>query len=83
DLTALQTQVNKNGFSYTGKCFRLTNNIDLNNEPWTPIVVEAYHFFGGSLDGGGKTISGLKVETNGNWAGLFGNVRGTYGVPMT
>lgn len=83
DLTALQTQVNKNGFSYTGKWFRLTNNIDLNNEPWTPIGVDAYHFFGGSLDGGGKTISGLKVETKGNWAGLFGNVRGTYGVPMT
>lgn len=83
DLTALQTQVNKNGFSYTGKWFRLTNNIDLNNEPWTPIGVDAYHFFGGSLDGGGKTISGLKVETDRQWAGLFGNVRGTYGVPMT
>ena len=83
DLTALQTQVNKNGFSYTGKWFRLTNNIDLNNEPWTPIGVDALHSFGGSLDGGGKTISGLKVETNGAWAGLFGSVRGTYGVPMT
>ena len=82
-LTALQTQVNENGFSYTGKWFRLTNNIDLNNELWTPIGVDALHSFGGSLDGGGKTISGLKVETNGNWAGLFGNVRGTYGVPMT
>ncbi len=82
-LTALQTQVNKNGFSYTGKWFRLTNNIDLNNELWTPIGVDALHSFGGSLDGGGKTISGLKVETNGAWAGLFGSVRGTYGVPMT
>lgn len=83
DLTALQTQVNENGFSYTGKWFRLTNNIDLNNELWTPIGVDALHSFGGSLDGGGKTISGLKVETNGAWAGLFGSVRGTYGVPMT
>ena len=82
-LTALQTQVNENGFSYTGKWFRLTNNIDLNNELWTPIGVDALHSFGGSLDGGGKTISGLKVETNGAWAGLFGSVRGTYGVPMT
>ena len=82
-LTALQTQVNENGFSYSGKWFRLTNNIDLNNEPWTPIGVDALHSFGGSLDGGGKTISGLKVETNGAWAGLFGSVRGTYGVPMT
>lgn len=82
-LTALQTQVNENGFSYTGKWFRLTNNIDLNNELWTPIGVDALHSFGGSLDGGGKTISGLKVETNGALAGLFGSVRGTYGVPMT
>lgn len=82
-LTALQTQVNENGFSYTGKWFRLTNNIDLNNELWTPIGVDAFHSFGGSLDGGGKTISGLKVETNGALAGLFGSVRGTYGVPMT
>ena len=82
-LTALQTQVNENGFSYTGKWFRLTNNIDLNNELWTPIGVDALHSFGGSLDGGGKTISGLKVETDRQWAGLFGSVRGTYGVPMT
>lgn len=82
-LTALQTQVNENGFSYTGKWFRLTNNIDLNNEPWTPIGIDALHSFGGSLDGGGKTISGLKVETDRQWAGLFGSVRGTYGVPMT
>lgn len=83
DLTALQTQVNENGFSYTGKWFRLTNNIDLNNEPWTPIGVDALHSFGGSLDGGGKAISGLKVETNGACAGLFGSVRGAYGVPVT
>ena len=82
-LTALQKQVNENGFSYTGKWFRLTNNIDLNNELWTPIGVDSLHSFGGSLDGGGKTISGLKVETNGALAGLFGSVRGTYGVPMT
>lgn len=82
-LTALQTQVNENGVSYTGKWFRLTNNIDLNNELWTLIGIDALHSFGGSLDGGGKTISGLKVETDRQWAGLFGSVRGTYGVPMT
>lgn len=82
-LTALQTQVNENGVSYTGKWFRLTNNIDLNNELWTPIGIDALHSFGGSLDGGGKTISGLKVEIDRQWAGLFGSVRGTYGVPMT
>ena len=82
-LTALQKQVNENGFSYTGKWFRLTNNIDLNDELWMPIGVDALHSFGGSLDGGGKAISGLKVETNGACAGLFGSVRGAYGVPVT
>lgn len=82
-LTALQKQVNENGFSYTGKWFRLTNNIDLNDELWTPIGIDALHSFGGSLDGNGMTISGLKVETDRQWAGLFGSVRGTYGVPMT
>lgn len=83
DLTALQTQVNEKGFSYTGKWFILTSDINLNNANWTPIGVDSLHFFGGSLDGGGKTISGLKVETDRQWAGLFGSVRGTYGVPMT
>lgn len=83
DLTALQTQVNEKGFSYTGKWFILTSDINLNNANWTPIGIDALHSFGGSLDGGGKTISGLKVETDRQWAGLFGSVRGTYGVPMT
>ena len=83
DLTALQTQVNEKGFSYTGKWFILTSDINLNNANWTPIGIDAFHPFGGSLDGSGKTISGLKVETDRQWAGLFGSVRGTYGVPMT
>ena len=83
DLNALQTQVNEKGFSYTGKWFILTSDINLNNANWTPIGIDAFHPFGGSLDGSGKTISGLKVETDRQWAGLFGSVRGTYGVPMT
>ena len=83
DLTALQTQVNEKGFSSTGKWFILTSDINLNNANWTPIGIDAFHPFGGSLDGSGKTISGLKVETDRQWAGLFGSVRGTYGVPMT
>ena len=82
-LTALQTQVNDKGFSYTGKWFILTSDINLNNANWTPIGIDAFHPFSGNLDGGGKTISGLKVETDRQWAGLFGSVRGTYGVPMT
>ena len=81
-LTALQTQVNENGFSYSGKWFRLTNNIDLNNEPWTPIGVDTGHPFSGSLDGGGKTISGLNVNTTKQWAGLFGRVESPVGTAV-
>lgn len=83
DLTALQTQVNEKGFSYTGKWFILTSDINLNNANWTPIGIDAFHPFSGNLDGGNHAISGLKVETDRQWAGLFGSVRGTYGVPMT
>ena len=83
DLTALQTKVNEKGFSYTGKWFILTSDINLNNANWTPIGIDAFHPFSGNLDGGGKAISGLKVETNGACAGLFGSVRGAYGVPVT
>lgn len=81
-LTALQTQVNENGFSYSGKWFRLTNNINLNNEPWTPIGVDTGHPFSGSLDGGGKTISGLNVNTTKQWAGLFGRVEPPVGTAV-
>lgn len=74
DLTALQTQVNEKGFSYTGKWFILTSDINLNNANWTPIGVDAFHPFSGNLDGGNHAISGLKVNTSTQWAGLFGYV---------
>lgn len=82
ELTALATQVNDKGFSYAGKRFKLTNNIDLNNEPWTPIGVDTGHPFSGSLDGGGKTISGLNVNTTKQWAGLFGRVESPVGTAV-
>lgn len=74
DLTALQTQVNEKGFSYTGKWFILTSDINLNNANWTPIGIDAFHPFSGNLDGGNHAISGLKVNTSTQWAGLFGYV---------
>ena len=68
-LTALQKQVNENGFSYTGKWFRLTNNIDLHDELWTPIG-SGKVIFCGSIEGNGNTIRGLNVDVDGD-AGLF------------
>ena len=43
-----------------GKTILLTENIDLNNEPWTPIGTST-NMFTGSFDGNGKTIYNLAV----------------------
>ena len=57
----------------------LTANIDLNNEPWTPIgnYTEGNQiYYEGTFDGGGHTISGLNVTGKFQFAGLFGAVTG-------
>ncbi len=56
----------------------LTANIDLNNEPWTPIgnYTEGNQiYYEGTFDGGGHTISGLNVTGEFVYAGLFGTVK--------
>lgn len=70
DLKLLAKKVN-GGEKYEGKYFKQTANIDLNNEPWTPIGKE-YNHFKGIFDGGGYKITNLKVTGNSNNAGLFG-----------
>ena len=57
----------------------LTANIDLNNEPWTPIgnYTEGNQiYYEGTFDGGGYTISGLNVTSKFRCASLFGAVKG-------
>lgn len=57
----------------------LTANIDLNNEPWTPIgnyTEKNKIYYEGTFDGGGHTISGLNVTGNFRYASLFGAVKG-------
>lgn len=56
----------------------LTANIDLNNEPWTPIgnyTAGNQIYYEGTFDGGGHTISGLNVTGEFVYAGLFGTVK--------
>ena len=53
----------------------LTTNIDLNNEPWTPIGPSESGSYTGTFDGGGHTISGLNVTGEFVYAGLFGTVK--------
>lgn len=72
-LTALQTQVNDQGFTYDGKWFKLTDSISLTGN-WTPIGTTMA--FAGSLDGNGKTIDGLNVNVTSGNAGLFASASG-------
>ena len=54
----------------------LTNgelNTGANFTSWTPIGTEAQPFTG-TFDGGGHTISGLYIDGNTNYVGLFGHV---------
>lgn len=90
-LTYLAEQVNS-GTTYEGVYFQLANDIDLQNQTWTPIGggaalknadAEGYdcgtptYKFLGTFDGNGKTIQNLKVESNANFAGFFGHNGGT------
>ena len=74
DLKLLAENVN-NGEAYANTYFKLTANIDLNNEPnWTPIGTEDI-LFQGTFDGGGHQITNLKIGKR-EYGGLFGNVWG-------
>ena len=54
----------------------LTDDIDLDNQPWTPIGKFGYgtsdRSFSGSFDGKGYTVKGLNVSAE--YAGLFGSI---------
>ncbi len=69
------------GNSYQGQYIKLMNDIDLNNEEWTPIGTLA-NPFNGMFDGGNHTIknlfiSGEKVNAaKYNYKGLFGYMKG-------
>ncbi|OUN36948.1 hypothetical protein B5G28_11290 [Faecalibacterium sp. An77] len=51
----------------------LARNIDLENQPWTP-VGDVNNAYTGTFDGGKHTISGLKVDSSAQVAGLFGRI---------
>ena len=53
-----------------GKWYELTADITLPAGNWTPIGTSA-NFFDGSFEGGGHTISGLKINTTADYQGLF------------
>lgn len=63
---------------FAGKTFKLSNDIDLNNEQWTPIgYIEGS--FAGTFDGCGHTIANLRYHNTkeDDWCvGLFGAIDG-------
>ena len=74
DLQAFRDYVNA-GTSYSGETIKLMADIDLGNEPWTPIGTPE-NVFAGTFNGNGKTILNLKVTGTEN-VGFFGVLYGT------
>ncbi len=73
-LQSLATAVNS-GTSYEGKYFTQTADIDLSGISWTPIGDNS-NPFKGNYNGGNHNISNLSVTTSGQYAGLFGYIKG-------
>lgn len=63
------------GSTFAGKTIKLKEDINLNNETWTPIGTNE-HPFSGSFDGQNHTVSNLKITSAGSYNGLFGKVVG-------
>lgn len=78
DLRLLATAVN-GGKTYSGKYFKLNNDIDISSAAWTPIgsgTLAEPKPFSGIFDGDNKTITGMHFTTTGGFKGLFGVVSG-------
>ena len=76
-LKAFRNNVNA-GNTFAGKTIKLTRDINLKNEEWTPIGTNE-HPFSGSFDGQNHTVSNLKITNAGSYNGLFGKVVGIPG----
>ena len=81
DLKFFAYSVN-NGNDYSGETVSLVADIDMKNEPWTPIGpnADASNKFKGTFDGQNHTISNLKIDTASEHkyqaTGFFGALNG-------
>ena len=65
--------VTRSTIDFKGKTVELAVDIDLENNPWTPI-----NKFNGTFDGQGHTIKNVKIVAEGKaYAGFFANAQGT------
>ena len=83
-LAKLAVDVNSGKSTYQSKYFKLTANIDLSGKYWTPIgISNNYSFKGKGLQGNNCIISGMTIEGDYDYAGLFGYINTYYGVSFT
>ena len=81
DLCAFRDEVNSGANKSTSTlCAKLVKSITL-DEGWTPIgkatsAYSSYVAYGGTFDGDGHTISGLKIDSTAQYQALFGYVKG-------
>lgn len=75
--------VNSGNEAYCSASYRLTADLDLGEELWTPIGMDDAHSFRGTFDGGFHFITGVKVDLPaliepgvGSSAAFFGTVEG-------
>ena len=76
-LVYYRDMINAEGDSkYNSVHYKLTADINLDGteNPWTPIGSSENRAFTGTFDGDGHTISGLYINSNSVYAGLFGYV---------
>lgn len=62
-------------YDFEGKTIELIEDVALDRNRIT--IGNADHPFKGIFDGGGHTLSGLKINVNSDYAALFGNNQGT------
>ena len=72
-LAALAQSVNDSK-DYSDYTIKLTKNIDLNGNEWTPIGVKDGNKFKGVFDGQNRKVLNLKIENGPDYAAFFGAI---------
>lgn len=78
ELALLAKMVNEDGDTCEGKYFKIIADIDLGGINWDPIgnYINKTEIFKGHVDGDGHTVSGLHIENDAAYVGLFGRTVG-------
>lgn len=69
--------------STSSLCAKLTSDIDLTGKDWTPIgratnIYSDYVAYGGTFDGDGHMVSGLKINSNKSYQAFIGYAKGAF-----